>query len=171
MEPTLSRYCPYTQDDICNHMFMFCRCIYIISPCLLDSYVCRTQQTKESLDTFFKVSTPDLLFRCLFIFQEFFVNICRDRLLSKHETHGESHSLYDYAKLGMNFLVFDVAMPFEKSLYPICVVLRINRFPIGYVPKVLRHASLIFNDHVIKMMQHVMICHRAWGSNTRQGQE
>lgn len=50
----------------------------------------------------------------------------------------------------MNFSVLDLAMHFEESLDPICIMLWLNRIPIGDVPKVLRHVSLIFNDYVMQ---------------------
>lgn len=40
-------------------------------------------------------------------------------------------------EMGMNFSVLDVAMRYEESFYPICIVLRLNMTPIGDVPKVL----------------------------------
>ena len=59
-------------------------------------------------------------------------------------------------ELGMNFLVLDVVVCCEESLYHVCIVLLLNRIPIGDVAKVLRYASLIFNDCV---MQDDATCH------------
>jgi len=59
-------------------------------------------------------------------------------------------------ELGMNLSILSASMRREKSPYPICVMLLLNRILIGDVPKVLRHATLIFNDHV---MQDDATCH------------
>lgn len=53
-------------------------------------------------------------------------------------------------ELSMNFSVLDASMRYEESLYPVCIVLRLNRILIGDVPKVLCHASVIYNDHVLQ---------------------
>lgn len=53
-------------------------------------------------------------------------------------------------EMGMNFSVLDSVMCYEESMYHVCIVFWLDRIPIEDVSKVLWHASLILNDHVVQ---------------------
>jgi hypothetical protein len=45
-------------------------------------------------------------------------------------------------------VVPNASMNYEEPIYPICIMLWLNRIPIEDVPKVMCHVELIFNDRV-----------------------
>ena len=73
-------------------------------------------------------------------------------------------------ELSMNLSVLDASMCCEETMHHVCIVFWLNLIPIGDVPKVLRHLTFVFNDHV---KQDDATCHylRPVVSDTRRGHE